>query len=91
MRTIKQHLDYLRGSSVKIGTMRRILAWPLNKDDAQIEKCEQQVSSTCELKNLAGSVIAPGDAARERSAVIVSTVGRLRHSMCIAYRLIMHM
>ena len=26
-------LDSLRGSSVKIGTMQRIIAWPLRKDD----------------------------------------------------------
>ena len=26
-------LDSLRGSSVKIGTIQRILAWPLRKDD----------------------------------------------------------
>ena len=25
--------DSLRGSSVKIGTIQRILAWPLRKDD----------------------------------------------------------
>ena len=29
-----QRLDSLRGSSVKIGTIQRILAWPLRKDDA---------------------------------------------------------
>jgi hypothetical protein len=27
------HLDSLRGSSVKIGTIQRRLAWPLRKDD----------------------------------------------------------
>ena len=26
-------MDSLRGSSVKIGTIQRILAWPLRKDD----------------------------------------------------------
>ena len=26
-------VDSLRGSSVKIGTIQRILAWPLRKDD----------------------------------------------------------
>ena len=29
----KDHLDSLRGSSVKIGTIQRRLAWPLRKDD----------------------------------------------------------
>ena len=28
--------DSLRGSSVKIGTIQRRLAWPLRKDDTQI-------------------------------------------------------
>ena len=39
-------LDSLRGSSVKIGTMQIILAWPLRKDDTQIEKCKQILSAT---------------------------------------------
>ena len=39
--------DSLRGSSVKIGTIQRRLAWPLRKDDAQIEKCKQFVCPTC--------------------------------------------
>ena len=34
-------VDSLRGSSIRIGTIQRRLAWPLRKDDAQIEKCEQ--------------------------------------------------
>ena len=33
--------DSLRGSSVKIGTIQRRLAWPLRKDDThKIEKCK---------------------------------------------------
>ena len=28
-------LDFFRGSSVKIGTIQRRLAWPLRKDDTQ--------------------------------------------------------
>ena len=30
--------DSLRGSSVKIGTMQRILAWPLRKDDTHTSR-----------------------------------------------------
>ena len=33
--------EKVRGPSVKIGTIQRRLAWPLRKDDAQIEKCGQ--------------------------------------------------
>ena len=31
----EEHLDPLRRSSVKIGTIQRRLAWPLRKDDTQ--------------------------------------------------------
>ena len=48
-------MDSLRGSSVKIGTIQRRLAWPLRKDDTHKSrsvnnffsiKCTQSVWST---------------------------------------------
>ena len=48
---IHKHLqvtDSLRGSSVNIGTIQRILAWPLCKDDThtQIEKCRDVLNKS---------------------------------------------
>ena len=34
----EQKRDPLRGSSVKLGTMYRILAWPLRRDDAHTSR-----------------------------------------------------
>ena len=43
-RTVKQHVakipDSLRGSSVRIGTIQRRLAWPLRKDDTHRSRNE---------------------------------------------------
>ena len=50
------HLDSLRGSSVKIGTIQRRLAWPLRKDDTHksrsvnnfLYKCWRQETAALE-------------------------------------------
>ena len=38
-------MDSLRGSSVKIGTIQRRLAWPLRKDDTHKSRSEKENSS----------------------------------------------
>ena len=40
-------MDSLRGGSVKIGTMQRILAWLLRKDDTHTSRSEQFDAPTC--------------------------------------------
>ena len=39
-------LDSLRGSSVKIGTIQRILAWPLRKDDTHQSRSAKRRRTT---------------------------------------------
>ena len=43
-------LDSLRGSSSKIGTIQRILAWPLRKDDTHKSRSVNNVYATCKTK-----------------------------------------
>jgi len=51
--------DSLRGSSVKIGTIQRILAWPLRKDDAHksrgVKACAARWLSTTRLSSTPSS------------------------------------
>ena len=44
-KTTEAPLDSLRGSSVRIGTMQRRLAWPLRKDDAHKSRSEEKNGS----------------------------------------------
>ncbi len=43
-------LDSLRGSSVKIGTIQRRLAWPLRKDDTHKSRSVYNFFATADLK-----------------------------------------
>ena len=43
-KTSEALLDSLRGSSVKLGTMQRILAWPLRKDDRHESRSVNKMS-----------------------------------------------
>ena len=44
-----QRLDSLRGSSVNIGTIRRILAWPPRKDDMHTSRSVNNMYATVTL------------------------------------------
>ena len=46
-------MDSLRGSSVKIGTIQRILAWPLRKDDTHKSRSVNNFYATCKNNKLA--------------------------------------
>ena len=43
----KGKTDSLRGSSVKIGTIQRRLAWPLRKDDTHKSRSVNNMNVTC--------------------------------------------
>ena len=45
-------LDSLRGSSVKIGTIQRRLAWPLRKDDTHKSRSVTNFLSLCLLLHI---------------------------------------
>ena len=53
-------LDSLRGSSIKLGTMQRRLAWPLRKDDTHtsrsVSNCRCYAQSRLELGWPAGAI-----------------------------------
>ena len=49
--SLKFEVDSLRGSSVKIGTIQRRLAWPLRKDDTHKSRSETSFCS-CVVVNL---------------------------------------
>ena len=77
-KTGRHRLDSLRGSSVKIGTMQRRLAWPLRKDDThKSRRAKKQVDADAifipeRLRLHIGDLRAPADAAvylKERASV----------------------
>ena len=79
-------MDSLRGSSVKLGTIQRILAWPLRKDDTHKSRSVNNFSAARgysftlakEVSERLASLALPPGAAGEVSALVERRIGERR-------------
>ena len=62
--TLHDHLDSLRGSSVKIGTIQRRLAWPLRKDDTHKSRSVNNFFAHCSASGSRATCIRQGKKAK---------------------------
>ena len=83
------YVDSLRGSSVNIGTVQRVLAWPLRKDDTRKLRSVNDYCYTCN-KHVSATAARRAHSLARLAALRGATAARDGYGSIVWYGMVLH-